>query len=183
MRSLSARNPLHVMSFHAMPCHSIFLPTTLPSSLPSIHACTSLHYFLSIIHSMHFFFVLLLFIVSTHLSATSSCDSSYYTPHHFRFSPTLRLSAICDSRRHSLSSSYYCRAFSSSLLFLFLDSLSNTRSVYYLAKLANSFEGPDDCFAVPALLLVWAPKVEGSECGLAVPEDPVPERNLDLRLP
>lgn len=54
---------------------------------------------------------------------------------------------------------------------------------YYLAKLAKSLEGPEGCLEAPALLLVCAPKVEGSACGLAVPEEPVPDRNRDLRFP
>lgn len=156
MRSLSARDHLHVMS---CPVLSLYVSFTLPPSLPSIHPCTSLHFFLSMTHSMHFLSVQLLFIVSTLLSAISSCRFSYTTSHHLRVNPALRLSEICDSMRHSLSSSYYCLTFSSPLLIsplllLFLNSLFNTRPDYYLAKLANSFEGPEDCFVVPALLLV-----------------------------
>ena len=145
-----------------MSCHvlSLYVSFTLPSSLPSIHPCTSLHFFLSMTHSMHFLSVQLLFIVSTLLSAISSCKVSYTTSHHIRVNPALRLSEICDSMRHSLSSSYYCRTFSSPLLIsplllLFLNFLFNyARPDYYLAKLANSFEGPEVCFVVPALLLV-----------------------------
>ena len=160
---------------------SPFLPSSLPSSLPSFLPPSP-------IGPCH---LPVIIIVSSLLLSSPCSVDSFQTfplahtaePHHVTSHHALRL-----SEGHHITS---CASGAS--LFLSLPFLSSSAPSlifflyviheYYLAKLAKSLEGPEGCLEAPALLLVCAPKVEGSACGLAVPEEPVPDRNRDLRFP